>query len=299
MKKITATLLSLLVNFSILPCSDFYLHQLKEKQFADDAVFYDWQNSRHRGWRQYLSQSLYGSRNIVLTFDDGPHPTNTPRLLDLLKKYQVKATFFVVTDRVKKYPKIAKRIVSEGHTLASHSKSHLNSNSESEAQYYKGLKESLVIVKNYYNQPETYYRFPFGAYGKGKGGYHHLNSIKKLGQDLFGENCINFAFWDIDTSDWVSEMKPNDIVQTIRAHLDGGKAYRFKLRNGKYVKDPYQIRTPPNGGVILMHDIHKRTVDAVEKLLPKLKQWSAKVIELKDVDEFSFGSKACELTSLI
>ena len=61
---------------------------------------------------------------VAMTFDDGPHATLTPRLLDMLKERGIKATFFLVGKNVVEYPKIAKRIVDEGHEIASHSWSH-------------------------------------------------------------------------------------------------------------------------------------------------------------------------------
>ena len=95
---------------------------------------------------------------------------------------------------IKEYPAIANRIVNEGHILAGHDWQHINSNTESERVFASGLKKTVLQVKSHNPQREFYYRFPYGAYGKGSGGYHHLNTMKKVSQDLFGENCINFAF---------------------------------------------------------------------------------------------------------
>jgi len=61
---------------------------------------------------------------VALTFDDGPHPEYTPRLLDILRRHRARATFFVVGERVERAPGIAKRIVAEGHVLANHTWSH-------------------------------------------------------------------------------------------------------------------------------------------------------------------------------
>ncbi len=61
---------------------------------------------------------------IALTFDDGPDPADTPAILDLLKQYEAKATFFVVGKRVEMYPELAKREIVEGHEIANHTYSH-------------------------------------------------------------------------------------------------------------------------------------------------------------------------------
>jgi peptidoglycan/xylan/chitin deacetylase (PgdA/CDA1 family) len=64
------------------------------------------------------------SKTVWLTIDDGPHPQDTPELLKLLKKHNARATFFVIGQRVKQYPELARQILREGHTLANHSQTH-------------------------------------------------------------------------------------------------------------------------------------------------------------------------------
>lgn len=263
-----------------------------EKQFPDMSTSYIPGDTT---WGQYLTKSLHGTRKLVLTFDDGPHPVHTPRLLDILKKYKVKATFFAMGELIKKYPLISKRIVAEGHILAGHDWQHTSSNTELESVFTKGLTQSVLAVKGLNKEREFYYRFPYGAYGKGEGDYHHLNTMKKVSQKLFGENCINFAFWDIDTSDWVSNMTSSDIVQTLMANLNGGIAYRFKKINGKFKKSAYRIRKPLAGGVILMHDIYKNAVDATEIFLKKIQGTSILIVPLSEVSEFDFKNALCEL----
>jgi len=61
---------------------------------------------------------------VAMTFDDGPHPTHTPRLLDMLRERGLKATFYLIGNRVVQYPQIARRIADEGHEIGNHSWSH-------------------------------------------------------------------------------------------------------------------------------------------------------------------------------
>jgi peptidoglycan-N-acetylglucosamine deacetylase len=270
------------------------------KQFPDEGTNYDNGNRNHRGMSQYRAISLHQTRTLSLTFDDGPHPQLTPKLLDILKLYQVKATFFVLGENAKKYPKIIQRIVSEGHTLASHDMAHDNSNSESEEVFANGLKKSILLIKSFDSSRESYYRFPYGAYGSNRLSYHHFNTMKDISQELFGENCINFAFWDIDTSDWVSNMTAQNIVQTLWANLNGGRAYTFvkKTRwNGKvyYTKKSYSIRRPSEGGVVLMHDIHKRTIEATKIFLKEASTQNIQFVLLPEIREFEYGNKVCDL----
>jgi peptidoglycan/xylan/chitin deacetylase (PgdA/CDA1 family) len=295
MPKVLYLAIGVIIAFESFACSGHFNNQLElEKQFPDMNINYD---SSHRGWSKYLSKSLHGTRKLVLTFDDGPHPVNTPRLLDILKKYNVKATFFAMGALIKKYPSIAKRIVKEGHILAGHDWIHTNSNSESETLFSSGLKSTILSIKKHNSKREFYYRFPYGAYGNGNGGYHHLNTMKKVSQEIFGENCINFSFWDIDTSDWVSNMTADNIVQTLMANLNGGTAYKFKKTNNGYTKVSYKINRPLAGGVILMHDIHKRTVDATEKFLKRIQGGHIEIVPLDQVREFEFGNTVCEILS--
>jgi peptidoglycan/xylan/chitin deacetylase (PgdA/CDA1 family) len=79
------------------------------------------------GGNIYLKSLCRGDRAdklVTLTFDDGPDEVMTPKVLDVLQKHDIKATFFVIGSKVEKFPHIAKRIVAEGHTIANHTYSH-------------------------------------------------------------------------------------------------------------------------------------------------------------------------------
>ncbi len=265
------------------------------EQFPDEETIYKPNFPKHKGWKQYLANSIYKTRTLSLTYDDGPHPTRTPKLLNILKKYDVKATFFVLASRINKSNEhIIKRIVNEGHQLASHDWKHTNNNSESKETYKKELSDSIIKIRNYTKDNTAYYRFPYGDYGRRKD-YHHLNSMKEVSQELFGENCINFVFWDIDTSDWVSNMTPQNIVQSIKAHINGGIAYTHTKSGKSYVKKTYRITNPPEGGVVLMHDIHQRTVEATELFLEWATTQNVEFKALHEIKEYEYDNKLCEL----
>ncbi|MCP4912134.1 MAG: polysaccharide deacetylase family protein [Oligoflexia bacterium] len=299
MVKLLGSILSLTITSS-LACGVHQNLGAPYKQFVEDDIIYNSDNSDHRGWAQYLAKSLHQSNKVVLTYDDGPHPETTPQLLDTLKEHGVKATFFAVASRIEAFPEIAQRIVNEGHILASHDYTHINSNTRSESEYFENLEKSILVVKNFYNQKHAYYRFPYGAYGRNKT-YHQFNVMRDVGKKLFNENCINFAFWDIDTADWVSNMEPKDIAQTIDSHIFGGTAYRFVKKSvggkTKYVKEAFEIDQPVGGGVILMHDIHQRTIDATKIFLKELKNKNVIFETLDQVDEYQYFSKVCELVA--
>ena len=139
-----------------------------------------------------------------------------------------------------------------------------------------------------------YFRFPYGAYGSSSN-YHHFNVIKELSQELYGENCINFSFWDIDTVDWLPQMSSKNIFQNIVSNIFGGKAYTFRKKRRKYRRVSKRINSPVGGGIVLMHDIHKKNIKATELFLNYARKKGIKVIPLNEVAEYSYHNKRCEL----
>lgn len=257
------------------------------------------------GFDQYKTTSLNGTKKVVLTFDDGPHATRTPKTLDLLKKYGVKATFFVLTDKIDESDRpILKRIVDEGHILASHGAHHKNPNNMNESEFYYNLKSSVVkltdILKEFgSDQKGLYYRFPYGAYGKTQG-YHHFNVIRDISKEVYGENCIHFTFWDIDSVDWAPKIDAEEIADNVMAHVVGGTAYTVDTRttifgNTRYDVDDYRIRTPRGGGVVLLHDIHERSIRATEIFLQKAARNGVEVVHLNELTEFAVPEQGCSL----
>ncbi|MBY0413884.1 MAG: polysaccharide deacetylase family protein [Bdellovibrionales bacterium] len=290
--------LSLLV-ISVLTFSTVFASS-PDKQFPNEGQIYI--PGKDTGFSQYLTKSLKGTQKIVLTFDDGPDVINTPKLLDTLKKFNVKATFFILTERINEESlPIIKRIISDGHNLASHHLNHSNNNTKTEAVFRSELKKSINSVATLLSNEnslhkEVYYRFPYGNYGSSKLAYHHLNIMKDVSKELFNDNCINFAFWDIDTVDWLESMTAEEIAQNVMSNIFGGQAYDFEQKaNGTYIKKSYKITKPIGGGVVLMHDVHARSVSAVPKLLQKFKDSNVEVVPLQEVEEFSYHGKECRL----
>jgi peptidoglycan/xylan/chitin deacetylase (PgdA/CDA1 family) len=275
--------------------------EITDKQFPDAGKVY--KPGQDTGFDQYKAKSLYGTKKVVLSFDDGPDLVQTPRLLEILKKYNVKATFFMLSEKFNdKTLPLIKRIASEGHIVASHHEDHDDNNGKTETQYKEQLKRSILAVARIHEEvdapnKEIYYRFPYGAYGSGKLPYHHMNVMKEVSEELFGDNCINFAFWDIDSLDWLKPMDQSDVISNIMANIEGGTAYNMvKGRfSGKPKKDKYTIAHPIGGGVILMHDIHSRSVDTVEVLLKTFKEKGIEVVPMNEVTEYAYQGKECRL----
>ena len=171
---------------------------------------------------------------IALTFDDGPHATNTPRLLDMLKERGIKATFFLIGRSVGTHPEIVRRIVAEGHEVANHTWDHKMLRSMGPEKINEELQKTTdAIVAACGIEPKVY-RPPFGA----------INSKQqKAVMEKFGYPSI---VWEIDTNDWKA---PRSIAKVHDAILKDAHA----------------------GSIILCHDIHSETVDAMPSTLDELK----------------------------
>lgn len=155
------------------------------------------------------------SKDISITFDDGPDPTLTPLILDLLLKYQFKATFFLIANKVKDNPQIIKRMVNEGHTIASHDLHHsFLSNFRKSDTIYDDLSKSIEIIENASGKKTSLYRPPVGLSNP-----NYRKVLKEL--DL---HCISWS------------RKPYDAGNR---RLGGIKNIVFK---------------PKGGDIILLHD---------------------------------------------
>ena len=86
--------------------------------------------SFHIGWNYHLDSLLSNpdtkKQQVAITFDDGPHPKFTPKVLDLLSRFNAKATFFCIGKNIEKHPELLKKIIADGHTVGNHTFSHAN-----------------------------------------------------------------------------------------------------------------------------------------------------------------------------
>ncbi|MFP5386555.1 MAG: polysaccharide deacetylase family protein [Bacteriovoracia bacterium] len=265
------------------------------EHYPEDRTY----TSQDRGMRPYRALSLYKTGSFALTFDDGPHPVRTPAILDILKKHGVKATFFVLTDLLnEKNFHLIKRILDEGHILASHGPSHDRSGSLTKEEWKQQTKKSFLDLARWYKRAghefkKHYYRFPYGDYGT-REDYHHINALKEVSQELMGDNCIHMAFWDVDTSDWVPGMTPEEVAQNIIAFNEGGTYIGFKKEGSGYVKVPMIVKNPTSGGVILQHDVQEPSVKGLDLFLSYAQERGVRIVPLNEVEEFSI-TKTCQL----
>jgi peptidoglycan/xylan/chitin deacetylase (PgdA/CDA1 family) len=169
---------------------------------------------------------------IAITFDDGPNPELTPRLLDMLKERGLKATFFVVGKNVEEYPGIVTRMASEGHEVANHSWSHPALTKLGIESFRKQIENTNQAIANATGKRPVLMRPPYGATSV---------SLNKRLNEQFGLKVI---LWSVDPLDW-------------------------KYRNSNRVYSSIVQNTRP-GSIILAHDIHATTVAAMPATLDAL-----------------------------
>lgn len=282
-------LISLLLSFPV------FASLTELEHYPEDRTY----TSSDRGMRPYRALSLYKTGSFTLTFDDGPHETRTPRVLDILKKYDVKATFFVLTDHINENNfHLFKRMLDEGHLVASHGPNHDRSGDLPKAEWKRQTKQSFLDLARWYKKAgheftKHYYRFPYGDYGT-RTDYHHINALKEVSKELMGENCIHMAFWDVDTSDWVPGMTPAEVAQNIIAFNEGGTYIGFKKQGSRYVKVPTELKNPTAGGVVLQHDVQEPSVNGLEIFLKYAQERGVRLPRLDEVEEFLI-TKNCKL----
>ena len=162
---------------------------------------------------------------VAMTFDDGPHPKFTPKLLDFLKERGIKATFFVIGKNVTEFPDIAKRIVDEGHEIANHSWTHPQLTKLSPSAFAAEIAQTNEAIEKATGVRPVTMRPPYGAI--------NANLTKRLNE----EYGLSVILWSVDPLDW-------------------------KIRKSDHVSS-HIIKNAAPGGIILAHDIHASTVDAM------------------------------------
>ncbi len=170
---------------------------------------------------------------IAITFDDGPDPVLTPRLLDLLKQRGIHATFFLVGKNAAAFPDVVRRIVDEGHEVGNHSWSHPLLTQLGQESVESQLRRTHDAIVKACGTAPLLYRPPYGAVRV---------SQRACIEKNFGYPAI---LWDVDPQDW---QHP---------------------RSAQKVYDRIHSQTRP-GSIILCHDIHETTVAAMPATLDDL-----------------------------
>lgn len=187
---------------------------------------------------------------IALTFDDGPHPTYTNQILDILKEYDVKATFFVLGKFAEAYPDIIIRQWQEGHEIGNHTYSHVDAKRVSKKVLYNEYKKTQEIIENLINHQPRLFRPPYG-------------SFDSQALDIMEMHDSIIVLWSAhqDSKDW-SNPDVEEIVNTTLSNIR-------------------------NGDIILFHDYvyydESSTVEALKEIIPELKSRGYRFVTISEL----------------
>ena len=160
-----------------------------------------------RKW--FLTHGPRSSATVCLTFDDGPDPVHTPRLLDALAAASVQATFFVIGERAQRHPAIVRRIVAEGHALGHHSFFHREPAHTSTAALIEEVRKSRALLREITGSESTLFRPPHGKVTAGK-----LVALLREGQSV--------VLWNVDPKDFQARDAAQVLASLTATPLRGG-----------------------------------------------------------------------------
>jgi peptidoglycan-N-acetylglucosamine deacetylase len=170
---------------------------------------------------------------VALTFDDGPNVEVTPRILKILKAHDVQATFFMLGSQAEKYPSLAKRVAEAGHEIGNHTDHHQDLTKIGRNQVAQEIQISSRKIEEATGQIPSSLRPPYGA-------------INHEVVEVAGDYGSPIVLWSVDSLDW-------------------------KNKNADSINRVVQKEITP-GSIILLHDVHPTTADALPTLLTTLKK---------------------------
>jgi len=192
--------------------------------------------------------NLKGKKIVALTFDDGPHPVYTEHLLDALKKFNVPATFFVVGKQAEKYPEILRHISEKGFALGGHTYSHTHltmfTEDKKDNLLLDELEKTRHIIKIHTGIDTYLFRPPGGRYDE-----------KVV--NISSRNGYHMVLWDVLPRDHIDGLSPDEISDRVISGI---------LSQG--------------GGIVLLHSGRPSTIDALEKIITRLRSQGYEFVSL-------------------
>ncbi len=209
--------------------------------------------SEKTDYNHVVTQGAREEKVIALTFDDGPHPEFTPQILDLLKEYEAKATFFILGKQAALYPDLVKRELEEGHELGNHTYSHIDVKKSSKEKIEKEFQKTQDMIYSITGVKPKVFRPPYGFYNQ--------NTL-----NVANENKCKVILWspNQDPKDW-SSPGVDRIVNTV-------------------------ISKTKNGDIILLHDYiegNSHTIEALKTILPDLKARGYRFVTVSELLDLS------------
>src|SRR6266568_243440 len=196
------------------------------------------------GFEHFKEHDFLRSKEVVLTFDDGPWPKNTPAVLAALASHCVRATFFPIGKHATWEPGILKQVAAAGHSIGTHTWSHADLSKKSKEEAIREIEMGASAVHMAVGGPTApFFRFPALR--------HPPEMVKYLGQ----RNIAIFSC-DMDSIDFTMR-KPEQVIRSVMTKL---------AKHGK--------------GIILMHDFQHATAEALPELLNQLKANGYKIVHM-------------------
>ena len=146
-------------------------------------------------------------RSVYLTFDDGPIPEATPIILDILRRYDIHATFFMVGDNVRKYPELYQQIVEGGHQVGNHTHNHISGLRRTLHEYSYNVEHANAYIKSHLFRP------PHGW--------------MRLIQHRLLRRRYKVVMWDLVTRDYSKWMTAEDVVNNVKRYARPGSIITF------------------------------------------------------------------------
>lgn len=203
-------------------------------------------------WLRYFNpmKRLPNNNTIYLTFDDGINAENTPMLLDLLKKYNVKATFFMVANTLDENSGLLERMKQEGHIIGFHSWSHKNQILQNIFAVLNDFKRSTETFEQHGISP-IYYRPPWGH-------------ISLLGLWYCKLNGLKITLWNVIVQDWQKNTSPEIICEKLTKKVKGNSVACLHDGRGK-------------------NDAPQKTIKALNEMIP---MWIEEGYSFETIDKF-------------
>ncbi len=162
------------------------------------------------------------SNKIYLTFDDGPIPEVSEFVLKCLSQHQIKATFFVVGDNVRKHPDILKAIIDDGHAIGNHTFNHLKGWETSNSKYFSNISACQAYIDSYYKRERNIFRPPYGRITPSQ-----VNLLK---------NDYEIIMWDVLSCDYSPSLSAENCLKMTTKRTQTGSIIVFHDSLKSYAK---------------------------------------------------------------
>ena len=180
--------------------------------------------------------------HVALTFDDGPTPGVTDRILDELQHRGLHATFFMIGERIQESPDLARRVLAEGHDIGHHTMTHPKLTALPDAKVAGEIEQTLGVMREVLGHQPAWFRPPFGE-------------LRRNQAPLVTKHGMRIVFWNVDPRDW-SRPSPETITATI-------------------------LTNAAAGSIIVCHDVHDQTADALAAILDGLQERALSPVSLR------------------